>query len=66
MNRDELIYLDSYVLQQDMWIRLPKSILENMNIEKGRSVFKIYYNRNQNCLVLVSDDSEEVRDNKWE
>lgn len=66
MNRDELIYLDSYVLQQDMWIRLPKSILENMNIEKGRSVFIIYYNRNQNCLVLVCEDSEEVRDNKWE
>ena len=31
MERD-LIYLDTYVLQQDMRIRLPKSVLSNMNV----------------------------------
>ena len=34
MNK-EPIYLDTYVLQQDMRIRLPKSILNNLPIEKG-------------------------------
>ena len=31
----ELIYLDTYALQQDMRIRLPKSILNNLPVEKG-------------------------------
>ena len=43
MKDEELIYLDTYVLQQDMRIRMPKSILENLNVEKGKSRFKIYY-----------------------
>ena len=34
---NELIYLDTYVLQQDMRIRLPKSILSNLSVEKGKS-----------------------------
>ena len=33
MNNNE-IYLDTYVLQQDMRIRLPKSIITNLNVEK--------------------------------
>ena len=37
---ENLIYLDTYVLQQDMRIRLPKSILENMNLEKGKVDWK--------------------------
>lgn len=32
---NELVYLDTYILQQDMRIRLPKTILQNMNVEKG-------------------------------
>lgn len=35
MKENEIIYLDTYVLQKDMRIRLPKSILENMQVEKG-------------------------------
>lgn len=31
--KDDLIYLDSYLLQQDMRIRLPKQILNNMGVE---------------------------------
>lgn len=30
----EMIYLDTYVLQQDMRVRLPKAILTNMDVEK--------------------------------
>lgn len=36
---NDLIYLDTYILQQDMRIRMPKSILTNLNIEKGKTHF---------------------------
>ena len=52
MNTD-LIYLDTYTLQQDMRIRLPKSILTNMNIEKGKTKFEIYFDKQENRLVLM-------------
>lgn len=59
MERD-LIYLDTYVLQQDMRIRLPKSVLSNMNVEKGVSKFDIYFDKDTNSLVLkVKNDSED-------
>ena len=37
---NELIYLDTYILQQDMRIRLPKTILQNMSVEKGGDTFR--------------------------
>lgn len=52
MKDEGLIYLDTYVLQQDMRIRMPKSILENLNIEKGKSYFKIYYDKTNSQIVL--------------
>lgn len=51
MDKD-LIYLDTYILQQDMRIRLPKSILKNMKVEKGVSQFQIYYDKKNESLVL--------------
>lgn len=60
MLKSDLIYLDTYVLQQDMRIRLPKSILSNLNVKKGESKFDIYFDKESNCLVLkVRSDSEE-------
>lgn len=53
---NELIYLDTYVLQQDMRIRLPKSILSNLSVEKGKSKFSIYIDRTNNRLILQPDD----------
>lgn len=49
---NSLIYLDTYVLQQDMRIRMPKSIIENLNIEKGKSKFAIYLDKTENTLIL--------------
>ncbi len=49
---DKLIYLDTYVVQKDMRIRLPKSILTNMNVEKGSTTFDIFYDKKNNSLVL--------------
>ena len=48
----ELIYLDTYVLQQDMRVRLPKAILTNMNVEKGTTQFDIYLNSTNNSLIF--------------
>ena len=50
--KSELIYLDTYVLQKDMRIRLPKSIIENLHVEKGTSEFKIYFDRSKSELIL--------------
>ncbi len=55
----ELIYLDTYVLQQDMRIRLPKSVLSNLSVEKGKSKFSIYIDRTNNRLILQPDDTTE-------
>ena len=51
MNK-EPIYLDTYVLQQDMRIRLPKSILNNLPIEKGITKFSIYLDQDRQELIL--------------
>ena len=56
----DLIYLDTYVLQQDMRIRMPKSILENLNVTKGSSEFKIYFDKTNSQLVMrVVDNKKE-------
>lgn len=55
-----LIYLDTYVLQQDMRIRMPKSILTNMDVEKGKTYFEIYFDRDSNELILrIAETTEE-------
>lgn len=48
----EPIYLDTYALQQDMRIRLPKSILNNLPVEKGTTRFSIYLDQAKSELIL--------------
>lgn len=55
----DLIYLDTYVLQQDMRVRLPKSVLANLQVEKGLSRFQIYYDKLNECLVLKPENKED-------
>ena len=57
--KKELIYLDTYVLQQDMRIRLPKSVLSNLSVEKGKSKFMIYIDSINNCLILKPEHAME-------
>lgn len=57
----DLIYLDTYVLQQDMRVRLPKSVLANMQVEKGLSRFQIYYDKLNECLVLKPENKEDKK-----
>lgn len=49
-----LIYLDTYILQQDMRIRLPKAILSNLVVEKGKTLFDIYFDPEEKAIVLKS------------
>lgn len=56
----EMIYLDTYVLQQDMRIRLPKAILTNMDVEKGKTQFDIYLDSKNNSLIFrIHEDNKE-------
>lgn len=57
---DSCIYLDTYVLQQDMRIRMPKSILLNLDVKKGKTKFDIYLNLNNGTVVFrIHEDGEE-------
>ena len=56
----EMIYLDTYVLQQDMRVRLPKAILTNMDVEKGKTQFGIYLDSKNNSLIFrIHEDNKE-------
>ncbi|MCM1046367.1 MAG: hypothetical protein NC417_12730 [Candidatus Gastranaerophilales bacterium] len=55
----EPVYLDTYTLQQDMRIRLPKSILNNLPIEKGTTRFSIYLDQDKKELILRIEDTYE-------
>ena len=56
----EPIYLDTYTLQQDMRLRLPKAILNNLEIEKGVTKFSIFLDSENNQLILrICMDSKE-------
>ena len=48
----DYIYLDTYVLQQDMRIRMPKSIISNMNVEKGKTRFDTYLDLLNKAIVM--------------
>ena len=56
--KQELIYLDTYVLQQDMRIRMPKSILKNLGAIKGVTNFDIYYDTISQKLILEISKSK--------
>lgn len=52
------IYLDTYLLQQDMRVRLPKSVLSNLGAEKGKTKFDIYFDSKNRSLVLKVHNEE--------
>lgn len=54
----DLIYLDNYILQQDMRIRMPKQILSNLGAEKGKTRFDIYFDSSKRAIVLIPTDKE--------
>ena len=60
------VSLDSYVLQNDLRLRLPKSILSNLPIEKGKTRLAIYFDASQSEIILriVPDDDKSIQDPK--
>ena len=49
---NSMVFLETYVLQQDMRIRLPKAILSNVRAEKGKTMFDIYFSADENSIIL--------------
>lgn len=47
-----LIYLETYVLQKDMRVRMPKTILANLPIVKGESKFDIFLDIDAQEIIL--------------
>lgn len=57
---DSIIYLDTYVLQQDMRVRLPKCVLSNLDVTKGESMFDIFLDKKNDAIILrVHKDQDE-------
>ncbi|WP_419560252.1 hypothetical protein [Ruminococcus sp.] len=55
---DSCIYLDTYVVQQDMRIRLPKAVLSNLDVKKGETKFDIYLDSaNQSLVFRIHDEN---------
>lgn len=48
-----LVYIDTCILQKDRRIRLPKSILTNLNALNGKTKFEILLNTLDQTIVLV-------------
>jgi len=46
---------------------MPKNILQNMNLEKGKSKLEIYYDKSNSQLVLRSDTAKnkKMEIQKW-
>lgn len=57
--RMQRIYLDDYVLQKDMRIRIPKEIVRNLNVKPGESFFEIYFDPSSREIILISKDTKE-------
>ncbi len=66
MDKNDLIYLDTYVLQKDMRVRMPKCILENLNAKKGYTKFKIYFDKSNSQLILKVDNNNNLNDEDCE
>lgn len=47
-----LIYLDTYLLQKDMRIRMPKSAIANLGAIEGETKFNVFLDKENDCLIL--------------
>lgn len=46
------IYLDNYILQKDMRIRMPKEVVQNLNVTPGKSYFEVYLEPEKKEIIL--------------
>lgn len=63
--KNNKIYLDSYIVQKDMRIRLPKEILTIFNLTKGSSFLDIYIDTENSAILLKpAGEREDNKDEK--
>lgn len=61
MEKDKVL-LDTYPLQKDLRIRLPKQVLSNLQVSVG-TMFNIYINPTTNEIILkVASENENNED----
>lgn len=46
------VYLDTYTLQSDLRIRLPKSAIANLNALPGETRLSIFYDSVNNSIIM--------------
>lgn len=61
---DDLVFLDSVLLQQDMRIRLPKSLLVNINGVPGKTRLEIYFNATTKDIIIRNPSLHESQKDK--
>ncbi len=62
------VYLDSYTLQSDMRIRLPKSVINNLQAVPGKTEFSFYFDSTTQSVIMKicdkkPDSNNEVKEN---
>lgn len=55
----ELVFLDTVLLQQDLRVRLPKSIIVNIEGKPGQTRLNVYFDAITKNIVLKNDDIQE-------
>ena len=60
----KLVFLDSVLLQQDMRIRLPKSVLVNIDGKAGETRLDVYFDAITKEIILRNSDNQNNKGSK--
>ena len=60
----KLVFLDSVLLQQDMRIRLPKSVLVNIDGKAGEIRLDVYFDAITKEIILRNSDNQNNKESK--
>ena len=60
----KLVFLDSVLLQQDMRIRLPKSVLVNIDGKAGETRLDVYFDAITKEIILRNSDNQNNKESK--
>ena len=60
----KLVFLDSVLLQQDMRIRLPKSVLVNIDGKAGETRLDVYFDAITKEIILRNSDNQKKKESK--
>lgn len=57
-DKNTRIFLDEYVLQKDLRVRMPKEIIKNLGIVPGESFFEVYLDPSNREIILSIKPNE--------